>query len=173
MSKATQVHEQGADLSRSEAIADLKPWPENGLLVRKGCSGRGLVGWTCPRFMLTTPDCGARSIDVVLGNRFALVVSQCQLPSSKKGALSGWSDVFLSLVVKHDSWARTSAAKVNYVERLKTLSAGLPPREIDVCDGILQGISSEGMALRLNVSVNTVRNLPKASLCPAEHLLAE
>jgi LuxR family transcriptional regulator, activator of tox operons len=74
-----------------------------------------------------------------------------------------WSDVFLSLLVKHDHLVKAAAAKrsVSYADRLRELRAGLPPREVDICDGILQGVSSEGIALKLNVSINTVRTYRK------------
>lgn len=75
----------------------------------------------------------------------------------------GWSDILLALLGKHDSLRRVEAAAspASFAERLRRLPAGLPPREIEVCDGILQGVSSEGIALRLGLSINTVRTYRK------------
>ena len=74
-----------------------------------------------------------------------------------------YSDVFLSLLNNHDRLSKANAAKrnVSYADRLRRLAAGLPPREVEICDGILQGISSEGIALKLDVSINTVRTYRK------------
>jgi LuxR family transcriptional regulator, activator of tox operons len=82
---------------------------------------------------------------------------------SEINSIVGWSDIFLTMLAKHDSIARTEEQSVSegYAERLRRLRAGLPPREVDICDGILRGITSEGIALRLNVSINTVRTYRK------------
>lgn len=82
---------------------------------------------------------------------------------SEVNGIFGWSDIFLSLLAKHDSIAGLEERSLSesYAERLRRLGAGLPPREVDICDGILRGITSEGIALKLNVSINTVRTYRK------------
>lgn len=82
---------------------------------------------------------------------------------SEVNGIFRWSDIFLSLLAKHDSMTRLEerAAPGSYAERLWRLGAALPPREVEICDGILQGITSEGIALKLNVSINTVRTYRK------------
>lgn len=90
--------------------------------------------------------------------------------SSAKSAFSNselhsiycFSGVLLALLRKHDCLLRRKAIPLgSFAGRLRQLSQRLPLREIEVCDGILQGISSEGIALKLGVSVNTVRTYRK------------
>lgn len=73
------------------------------------------------------------------------------------------ANVFIALLLKHVSVAHFNAPMTgdSFRDRLRRLPIDLPIREIDVCEGILQGVSSEGIALRLNVSINTVRTYRK------------
>lgn len=82
---------------------------------------------------------------------------------SEVNSIVGWSDILLSLLAKHDSMRKDQDQRAweGYAQRLRRLGAGLPAREVDVCDGILRGITSEGIALKLNVSINTVRTYRK------------
>jgi DNA-binding CsgD family transcriptional regulator len=82
---------------------------------------------------------------------------------SEINSMVGWSDIFLSLLAKHDRMTRAEEefSSESYADRLRRLGVGLSPREVDVCDGILRGVTSEGMALTLNVSINTVRTYRK------------
>lgn len=74
-----------------------------------------------------------------------------------------WSGIFISMIVKHDSIVNLSRPthSDSFSEKLRMLPISLPTREIEVCDAILQGISSEGIALKLNLSINTVRTYRK------------
>lgn len=77
--------------------------------------------------------------------------------------VAAWSGIFISLLLKHASLApdETDARGSGYKAALARHPARLPERELEVCDGILQGISSEGIALKLGVSINTVRTYRK------------
>jgi DNA-binding CsgD family transcriptional regulator len=69
------------------------------------------------------------------------------------------ADVVFALLAKHDAQrigaGGTGEADV-FAQRLRRLMPKLPPRELDVCVGIMQGKSSEAIALALGISVNTV-----------------
>jgi LuxR family transcriptional regulator, activator of tox operons len=68
-------------------------------------------------------------------------------------------DVILALLAKHDAQRlpldQSTEADV-FAERLRRIVPQLAPRERDVCVGIIQGMSSEAIALGLGISVNTV-----------------
>jgi len=78
------------------------------------------------------------------------------------------SDLVTSLLSKHDSLAAPSNVLGSDVSdfferRLRLLNRGLPRREIQVCALIAKGLSSEGIALELGISVNTVLTHRKRS----------
>lgn len=69
------------------------------------------------------------------------------------------ADLLLALLVKHDSTgprlAEDSLART-YQDRLRLLEPEMPSRETEVCAAIMQGMTSEAIALTLGISVNTV-----------------
>jgi DNA-binding CsgD family transcriptional regulator len=68
------------------------------------------------------------------------------------------ADVMFALLAKHDAQhavAGGSEADL-FARRLRQLMPQLSRRELDVCVGIMQGRSSEAIALELGISVNTV-----------------
>jgi DNA-binding CsgD family transcriptional regulator len=74
------------------------------------------------------------------------------------------ADVMFALLAKHD--AQRSAVGQNgeadvLARRLRQIMPHLARRELDVCVGIMQGKSSEAIALALGISVNTVRTYRK------------
>lgn len=68
------------------------------------------------------------------------------------------ADLLLALVSRHARDASTAernpAQEVR--ARLLRVAPSLPPREADVCAGIMEGLTSEGIALRLDIGINTV-----------------
>lgn len=87
----------------------------------------------------------------------------CRFSDGDLDNIAAWSDVFISMLRKHASMlpAEPEPAAAGYETALRSLPEHLPDREIEVCDGILRGISSEGIALKLDVSINTVRTYRK------------
>jgi len=78
------------------------------------------------------------------------------------------SDLVTSLLNKHDALAAPgngagSDVSDFFERRLRLLNKGLPRREIQVCALIAKGLSSEGIALELGISVNTVLTHRKRS----------
>jgi DNA-binding CsgD family transcriptional regulator len=69
------------------------------------------------------------------------------------------ADMVMSLLVKHDAAAveesedRTSES---FLSRLQLISPKIPKREAEVCTSIMLGMTSEAIALKLGISVNTV-----------------
>jgi LuxR family transcriptional regulator, activator of tox operons len=70
----------------------------------------------------------------------------------------GASDLMLSLLAKHDCAALPRGAEIARVfeRRLRLIAGTLPRRELEVCALIATGMSSEGIALELGISLNTV-----------------
>lgn len=68
------------------------------------------------------------------------------------------SDLILSLLAKHDAVAppRGGDLTLMFQRRLQIMAPPLPRREMEVCTLIATGMSSEGIALQLGVSLNTV-----------------
>lgn len=68
------------------------------------------------------------------------------------------SDLILSLLAKHDCIALPGAPDIPRAleRRLRLVAGSLPRRELQVCTLIASGMSSEGIALELGVSLNTV-----------------
>jgi DNA-binding CsgD family transcriptional regulator len=70
-----------------------------------------------------------------------------------------YADVMLALLAKHDA-QRIPVVQSNetdvLTQRLRRIFPQLARRERDVCVGIMQGMSSEAIALVLGISVNTV-----------------
>jgi DNA-binding CsgD family transcriptional regulator len=69
------------------------------------------------------------------------------------------ADIMFALLAKHDAQriaiGRSGESDV-LVRRLRQIMPQLARRELDVCVGIVQGKSSEAIALALGISVNTV-----------------
>lgn len=69
------------------------------------------------------------------------------------------ADLLVSLLKKHDA-AGTSVtdelAPQLFFNRLRLIEPGIPDREAQVCTAIMLGITSEAIALKLGISVNTV-----------------
>lgn len=65
------------------------------------------------------------------------------------------SDLLMSLVMKND---QASEAKVppTFADRLRVVAPTIPPREAEVCTAIMLGLTSEAIAAKLGISVNTV-----------------
>lgn len=80
-----------------------------------------------------------------------------------------WSELFIMLLLKHHSIIGSSQeGEADYDWALRRLPVSLPSRERQVCVGILQGLSSEAIALRLDVSINTVRTFRKRAYARLE-----
>lgn len=76
--------------------------------------------------------------------------------------IAAWSDILISMLRKHASMVPAEPEPVaGFEAALRRLPEHLPDREVEVCDGILRGVSSEGIALKLGVSINTVRTYRK------------
>jgi LuxR family transcriptional regulator, activator of tox operons len=75
----------------------------------------------------------------------------------------GIADVLIALVRQHAGrlLVFNKPSDNDFGQRLSQLAPSLSPREIDVCTGILQGITSEGIALKLNLSLSTVQTYRK------------
>jgi DNA-binding CsgD family transcriptional regulator len=73
--------------------------------------------------------------------------------------MMGSADLLLALLVKHDATGfetneeRTAAS---FQARLRLISPKMPQREAEVCTAIMLGMTSEAIALKLGISVNTV-----------------
>lgn len=68
------------------------------------------------------------------------------------------ANLLLALVRRHDQMASTSGLDRSdqYRMRLAMIAPSLSARELDVCASIVNGVTSEGIALALDVSINTV-----------------
>ena len=70
-----------------------------------------------------------------------------------------WSDLLMSLIMKNDA-AGASASEAMlpqlFTNRLHLVAPHMPAREAEVCTAILLGMTSEAIALKLGISVNTV-----------------
>jgi len=68
------------------------------------------------------------------------------------------ADLLMALVAKHDTLApmREGDAAASFRRRLDRLARPMPRREREICALIAAGMSSEGIALDLGLSVNTV-----------------
>jgi DNA-binding NarL/FixJ family response regulator len=66
--------------------------------------------------------------------------------------------LLLALIRRHDQEASAPAldSSDHCRMRLAAIAPSLPARELDVCTSIVNGVTSEGIALALNVSINTV-----------------
>lgn len=84
--------------------------------------------------------------------------------------IARWSELFIMLLLKHHSiigsWQERET--IDYDAALRRLPVALPSRERQVCVGILEGLSSEAIALRLDVSINTVRTFRKRAYARLE-----
>lgn len=73
--------------------------------------------------------------------------------------IMGSADLMLALLVKHDATGfeineeRTAAS---FRARLRLVSPKMPQREAEVCTAIMLGMTSEAIAIKLGISVNTV-----------------
>jgi DNA-binding CsgD family transcriptional regulator len=68
------------------------------------------------------------------------------------------ADLLIALVVRHESSFAPAAAPRDegFAERLRMLQPRMTNREIQVCDGIARGLTSEGIAIEYGISMNTV-----------------
>jgi DNA-binding CsgD family transcriptional regulator len=69
------------------------------------------------------------------------------------------ADLLTSLIIKHDAAGATSQDKLApqmFLARLRLVEPGMPDREAQVCTAIMLGMTSEAIALKLGISVNTV-----------------
>lgn len=76
------------------------------------------------------------------------------------------ADLLTALVARHDAalpatGAGTRSDHARYVEAVHAVCPQLTEREAEICARIALGISSEGMALDLDISINTVRTYRK------------
>jgi len=66
-------------------------------------------------------------------------------------------DLLMSLVVKNDAiTAREASLPDTLASRLGLVAPTMPQREAEVCTAIMLGMTSEAIALKLGISVNTV-----------------
>jgi LuxR family transcriptional regulator, activator of tox operons len=69
------------------------------------------------------------------------------------------AEVLIALLRQHEG--RDSASEKysenDFKKRLSQLAVSLSSREVDICTGILQGITSEGIALKLRLGLSTVQ----------------
>jgi DNA-binding CsgD family transcriptional regulator len=69
------------------------------------------------------------------------------------------ADLLLALVKKHDAAgpaAGDSTSAAMFQSRLRLIAPAMPDREMQVCTAIMLGMTSEAIALKLGISVNTV-----------------
>ncbi len=68
------------------------------------------------------------------------------------------ADLLISLVMKQEASlsGQDEGMTSSFVERLCLLDPSLPPREAQICGAIAAGMTSEGIALTLGISINTV-----------------
>lgn len=64
-------------------------------------------------------------------------------------------DLLMSLVMKNDA-ASEAMLPESFANRLRLVSPNMPQREAEVCTAIMLGMTSEAIALKLGISVNTV-----------------
>lgn len=89
---------------------------------------------------------------------------------SEANLIFSTADILIALLRQHDRRqpASGSSQADTFRQRLARLSEPLSEREIDVCTCILRGITTEGIASELNISLNTVQTYRKrayARLC--------
>jgi DNA-binding CsgD family transcriptional regulator len=69
------------------------------------------------------------------------------------------ADLLLALLVKHDATGFETTeerASASFRSRLRLISPKMPQRETEVCTAIMLGMTSEAIALKLGIRVNTV-----------------
>ncbi len=69
------------------------------------------------------------------------------------------SDLLMSLIIKNDATGATASEAMLpqvFTNRLHLVAPQMPAREAEVCTSILLGMTSEAIALKLGISVNTV-----------------
>ncbi|MBU6445366.1 MAG: hypothetical protein KGR48_15805 [Alphaproteobacteria bacterium] len=73
-------------------------------------------------------------------------------------AIAAAGDTLIALLMRHDAWAATALGgnDFEYLERLRYACPSLPKRELEVCALIMRGFSSEAIALKLGIALNTV-----------------
>jgi hypothetical protein len=64
-------------------------------------------------------------------------------------------DLLMSLVMKNDAASEASLPQT-FANRLRLIAPNIPQREAEVCTAIMLGMTSEAIALKLGISVNTV-----------------
>jgi len=80
-----------------------------------------------------------------------------RLDSSEINALLNSGDLLMSLVMKNDAAGPSDALTPQlFTNRLRLVAPDMPRREQEVCTGIMLGLTSEAIALKLGISVNTV-----------------
>lgn len=86
-----------------------------------------------------------------------------QFSGEDLGHIAEWSDILMTMLRRHASLLppEPKAPAAGYSEALRRLPVALAEREIAVCDGIMRGVGSEGIALELGISINTVRTYRK------------
>jgi DNA-binding NarL/FixJ family response regulator len=66
-------------------------------------------------------------------------------------------DLLMSLLMKNDASGTPGAMlPESFTDRLRLISPKIPRREAEVCTAIMLGMTSEAIALKLGISVNTV-----------------
>ena len=68
------------------------------------------------------------------------------------------ADMLMALIRRHDAGSEVSQGltKETFMQRLRTIAPRLPIRELEVTALIAHGLSSQGIALELQISINTV-----------------
>jgi len=68
------------------------------------------------------------------------------------------ADLLIALLARHESACGTPAAAggEGFAEQLRLLYPAMPLREIQICVGIVRGLTSEGIAIENGIALNTV-----------------
>ncbi|MDH2355198.1 helix-turn-helix transcriptional regulator [Bradyrhizobium sp. SSUT112] len=77
---------------------------------------------------------------------------------SDEALIARGADMLLALIARHarDARAAQRGPAQDVRARLLRVAPVLSTREADVCAGIMEGLTSEGIALRLDIGINTV-----------------
>jgi DNA-binding CsgD family transcriptional regulator len=106
------------------------------------------------RFTLVR-HCGAEEyrIHLLAGCRYG------RFTPSDISNIVGSADLLVSLLKRHDAAGISTSDDLTpqlFLNRLRLVEPGIPDREAEVCTAIMLGMTSEAIALKLGISVNTV-----------------
>lgn len=83
---------------------------------------------------------------------------QGQFSDGERTLIEGWSAFLIAAILKHRSLAQPKGTDghIMLADRLRQMAPQLSPRETDVCIDIVLGHTSESIAFKRDLSVNTV-----------------